>query len=120
VERRKRMSYKELVAQIEGLNEELSRWNVVYKQLKEQKDEVDHKIMVLHRKKWKLELLITPVVKLPVARPRKISIKEVEVIDVDKLTPAQVSAILALLKARETESDLNEEEVEELEAKEED
>jgi hypothetical protein len=58
-------TYKELVAQIEGLNEEISRWTAFYQDAREKLELADREVMALHKKKWQLEMLITPVTKLP-------------------------------------------------------
>jgi hypothetical protein len=57
-------SYKEIVAQIEGLNEEISRWTSFYQDAREKLDLADREVMALHKKKWQLEMLLTPVIKL--------------------------------------------------------
>ena len=105
----------ELREQIKVLDEEISRWNYLYKRLREDLDHADQQIMSLHRKKWKLELLLIPTQVIPTrkTKTRKIN-TEVEFIDIDKLSQAQIAGLMAMLQAQgqDTEIEIEQEEEE--------
>lgn len=105
------MNYSSIVEQIQGLDAELKEWNHHYASLRAQLEQADSQIMALHKKKWQLELLLIPVQQIPTFKPKKTERKkEVEVIDIDKMTPQQLEQVLRLLRAQQKGTYDNEEE----------
>jgi hypothetical protein len=100
-------SYKEIVAQIEGLNEEISRWSRYYQTVTEQQQIADREIMALHRKKWQLEMLITPVIKV---LPKKVD-KQAKIrkdLKIEDMSESEILLLLEMMRAMK-EGDVNEE-----------
>jgi hypothetical protein len=109
-ERRQIMpSYKGLVAQIEGLNEELSRWHNLYAALREQLEIVDREIMARHKTKWRLERELIPVTPCkPCGEPRAVTRKPKKdplEFDVKNLTLAELQVVLMELKRQRAEEE---------------
>ena len=112
-EDQKEYTYTSTVEQIQELDSQIGQWTHHYASLREQLDVADREIMALHKKKWRLELTLVPVKTIPTFRPKKKIINpEVEVIDLDKLTPAQLAGLLAFVKAQQEDLEIEEEETE--------